>query len=65
MIARDKGWKKMWVEGDSKLVIGAMKGGSIQNWRLEVITEAAKSLSIKFDNVHFLHIGRKGNRVAN
>lgn len=36
MIAREKGWKKLWI-GDSKLVIGAMKGGNIKDWRLESI----------------------------
>ncbi|GLJ31216.1 hypothetical protein SUGI_0625870 [Cryptomeria japonica] len=64
MITRQKGWRKLWIEGNTKLVIGVVKGGNINNWRLEMVIDVAKCLIDDLDEVKILHIGRTGNRVV-
>ncbi|GLJ35498.1 hypothetical protein SUGI_0713800 [Cryptomeria japonica] len=64
MIAREKGWNKLWIELDSKLIIDALKGNSLHNWRLEIIVKATKFLLKDFEEVKFSHMGTNGNRMV-
>ncbi|GLJ50196.1 hypothetical protein SUGI_1068270 [Cryptomeria japonica] len=58
MIARDKGWRRLWIEGDSKLVIDALNGSLLRNWRLAMIMDATKYVLSGMEEIMIFHIGR-------
>ena len=64
LFARDKGFSKIEVKGDSKLVIGTILGKVKTPWRLLSIVSDIRGLSSYFDVIQFKHIYREPNFVA-
>ena len=62
--AKQKGLRRLEVEGDSKLVIDAVNGVSAPPWRLKKIIEDIRMLAQDFEVVQFKHIFREANFVA-
>ncbi|XP_057865263.2 uncharacterized protein LOC131072959 [Cryptomeria japonica] len=58
------GVDKLVVEGDSAIVINAMRKGSILNWRLDALLNKALNLGKAFKKIIFNHIFREGNFKA-
>ncbi|XP_057853747.1 uncharacterized protein LOC131063815 [Cryptomeria japonica] len=63
-MCRALGVEKLVVEGDSTIMINAMRKGSIINWRLEALLNRALNLSKAFKKIIFNHIFREGNSKA-
>ena len=62
--AKQKGLRRLQVEGDSKLVIDAVNGVSAPPWRLKKIIEDIRMLAQDLEAIHFKHIFREANFVA-
>ena len=56
--------KKLMIEGDSQIIINALRKGVTPNWVLNSKLEnIIKSLSV-FEDIRFIHIFREGNKEA-
>nr|XP_011463604.1 PREDICTED: uncharacterized protein LOC105351321 [Fragaria vesca subsp. vesca] len=63
--AKRRGFKKVEVEGDSKLVIDVINGVSTPPRRLLKLCQDIKSLRSSFEFISFKHVFREANFVAN
>ena len=63
--AKEKGFTKIDVEGDSKLVINAVNQVSAPPWRLLSLLQDIKLLGSSFESSSFKHVFREANFVAN
>ncbi|KAL6216654.1 hypothetical protein ACLB2K_009875 [Fragaria x ananassa] len=57
--AKRRGFKKVEVEGDSKLVIDVINGVSAPPWRLLKLCQDIKSLRSSFEFISFKHVFRR------
>lgn len=64
MIAKDKGWRRLWIERDFKLVIEVLSGGPLHNWRLSMVVDATIYVLSELEEIKISHIGKKGNKVV-
>ncbi|XP_062028542.1 uncharacterized protein LOC133744454 [Rosa rugosa] len=62
--ARDRGYKRIEVEGDSKLVIDAVTDNISPPWRLITFVSDIKEIASCFDSISFKHVFREANFVA-
>ncbi|XP_004298099.1 PREDICTED: uncharacterized protein LOC101307008 [Fragaria vesca subsp. vesca] len=62
--AKRRGFKKVEVEGDSKLVINVINGVSAPPWRLLKLCQDIKSLRSSFEFISFKHVFKEANFVA-
>ncbi|XP_062021407.1 uncharacterized protein LOC133737973 [Rosa rugosa] len=62
--AKDKGFTRVEVEGNSKLVIDAVTGIVISPWRLLKLIEDIRTIGTSFSQITFKHIYREANFVA-
>ena len=62
--ALENGFKKVQVEGDSKVLINCLKGSFSTPWRLKKIVEDINWLSSFFKEISFSHIHREANFTA-
>ncbi|XP_062005816.1 uncharacterized protein LOC133722997 [Rosa rugosa] len=62
--AKDKGFTRLEVEGDSKLVIDAVNGIVTLPWRLLKLIEDIRTIATSFSQISFKHIYREVNFVA-
>ncbi|PRQ37612.1 putative ribonuclease H [Rosa chinensis] len=62
--AKDKGFTRVEVEGDSKLVIDVVTGRVIPPWRLLKLIEDIRTIATSFSQITFKHIYREANFVA-
>ncbi len=61
----EKGITELWVRMDSKLSIEQMKGNwKVKHINLKPLFERAKALEEDFEIVHFDHVRREKNKVA-
>ncbi|XP_050387311.1 uncharacterized protein LOC126803570 [Argentina anserina] len=65
LLARDRGFRHIEVEGDSKLVIGAVNGNVKFPWKLRSLIQDIKTIANNFEVVVFKHVLRDANFVAN
>jgi len=56
--------EKVEVEGDSAIIINALRKGSMPNWRLNSLLTIALDFTISFRRCTFNHIYREGNSKA-
>lgn len=61
MITRKKRWKKLWVEGDSIVIIEAFNGRSMYSRKLGEIVDESRKVKEFFYDIHFSHIRGVGN----
>ncbi|XP_062005578.1 uncharacterized protein LOC133722723 [Rosa rugosa] len=62
--AKDKGFTRLEVEGDSKLVINAVNGIVTPPWRLLKLIEDIRTIATSFSQISFKHIYREANFIA-
>ncbi|KAL0003434.1 hypothetical protein SO802_017215 [Lithocarpus litseifolius] len=62
--AKDLGFNKVFVEGDSEIIIKALNHGGLSSSSFGHIIKDVKVLSSSLGNVLFSHTRRQGNRVA-
>ncbi|KAK9990631.1 hypothetical protein SO802_025616 [Lithocarpus litseifolius] len=62
--AMDLGFNKVFVEGDSEIIIKALNQGGLSSSSFGHIIKDIKVLSSLLGNVIFSHTRRQGNRVA-
>ncbi|KAK9985759.1 hypothetical protein SO802_030710 [Lithocarpus litseifolius] len=62
--AKDLGFNKICVEGDSEIIIKALNHGGLSSSSFGHIIKDVKVLSSSLGNVRFSHTRRQGNRVA-
>lgn len=63
-IARSKGFWKILVKGDSKLVIDAVQGTSSVPWRVMNIIEDIKNIARSLEYISWAHVFREANFVV-
>ncbi|KAL6225769.1 hypothetical protein ACLB2K_004618 [Fragaria x ananassa] len=63
--AKERGYTKIEVEGDSKLVIDGINGTSDPPWRLLRLFHDIRKLSYSFEAISFKRVFREANFVAN
>ncbi|XP_059073575.1 uncharacterized protein LOC131874293 [Cryptomeria japonica] len=63
-MCKESGVEKLAIEGDSAIVINALRKGSIPNWRFDVLLSRDLNLGRSFKNIIFNHIFREGNSRA-
>ncbi|XP_004309278.1 PREDICTED: uncharacterized protein LOC101298847, partial [Fragaria vesca subsp. vesca] len=63
--AKRRGFTKVEIEGDSKLVLDAINGHSTPPWRIRKLCQDIKALRSSFEFVSFKHVFREANFVAN
>ena len=56
--------KKLIIEGDSQIIINALRKGHTPNWMLNSKLEVITNSLLTFDNLRFAHIYREGNKEA-
>ncbi|XP_075658691.1 uncharacterized protein LOC142628489 [Castanea sativa] len=64
VFAKELGFERMLIEGDSELTIKAIKEKSLLSSDLGHILKDIHALSCSFSSIYFLHIKRMGNNVA-
>ncbi|XP_068331761.1 uncharacterized protein [Pyrus communis] len=64
LFAQRKGYTKIMVEGDSKLVIQSVLDRDATSWNLVPIIEHIKWTTTNFDCIDWKHIFREANFVA-
>ena len=64
LFARELGFERVLVEGDSEVVIKAIKEKSLLSSNLGHILTDIHALSCSFNSISFHHIKRMGNSVA-
>ncbi|CAN6679804.1 unnamed protein product [Malus baccata var. baccata] len=62
-MARKQGYRKICVEGNSKLEIDAIEGRSRFTWRIRSIIANIRSLASSFQNISLKHIFRETNFI--
>ena len=62
--AKDLGFNKVIVEGDSEIIIKALNSGGLSSSSFGHIVMDIKVMSSSLGNVLFSHTRRQGNRVA-
>ncbi|XP_059064718.1 uncharacterized protein LOC131856806 [Cryptomeria japonica] len=60
-MCKASGVEKLVVEGDSAIVINALRNGSILNWRLDMLLSRALKFGKAFKSIIFNHIFQEGN----
>lgn len=63
-LCKSIGCKNLEIEGDSAIIINALRKGSLLNWRLDSILSKAILLCQSFDKIIINHIYQEGNRRA-
>ncbi|KAL6203804.1 hypothetical protein ACLB2K_027503 [Fragaria x ananassa] len=63
--AKRRGFTKVEIEGDSKLVLDAVNGRSTPLWRIRKLCQDIKALRSSFKYVSFKHVFRETNFMAN
>ncbi|KAL6133943.1 hypothetical protein ACLB2K_066176 [Fragaria x ananassa] len=63
--AKDRGFLRIKVEGDLKLVIDAISGVSASPWRLLSLIQHMRHLRNSFEFISFKHVFKEANYVAN
>ena len=56
--------KKLIIEGDSQIIINALRKGATPNWVLNSKLEAIIKSLLAFEDIRFVHIYREGNKEA-
>ena len=56
--------KKLIIEGDSQIIINALRKGATPNWVLNYKLEAIIKSHLAFEDIRFVHIYREGNKEA-
>ncbi|XP_030964662.1 uncharacterized protein LOC115985912 [Quercus lobata] len=64
LFAKELGFEKVVVEGDSEVVIKAIKEKSLLSSGWDHLLKDIHALSLSFSCISFLHVKRLGNRVA-
>ncbi|KAL6228481.1 hypothetical protein ACLB2K_002431 [Fragaria x ananassa] len=62
--AKERGYTKIEVEGDSKLVIDGINGTSDPPWRLLRLFHDIRKLSYSYEAISYKHVFREANFVA-
>lgn len=61
-LCRKLGVKNLEIEGDSAIIVNALRKGSMPNWRLNTLLSKALDLCRDFDRFIVNHIYREGNK---
>ncbi|GLJ21693.1 hypothetical protein SUGI_0404230 [Cryptomeria japonica] len=64
MITRKKGWRRLWIKGDSKIIINSLNGGVVNNYNLGILIDEARMIQCSFEETQTYHIGKGDNKVA-
>lgn len=62
-VAIQRGWKNLWLECDSMLIVQASKSPNIVSWKLSNRWKNCIMLSLAM-NFHVSHVFREGNHCA-
>ncbi|XP_057836447.1 uncharacterized protein LOC131046677 [Cryptomeria japonica] len=63
-LCRKLGVKNLDIEGESAIIVNALRKGNMPNWRLNTLLSKAIGLCKGFDRFTLNHIYRKGNKRA-
>lgn len=58
----DLGIEKLIIEGDSQIILNAIRKGNTPNWKINSKLEYALTLIDKFEETIIQHIYREGNK---
>ena len=60
----DLGFRRIWLEGDSKNIIDCLKCINQPSWTISNIIEGTRAILDKFEGVYVCHVFREANSVA-
>lgn len=63
-LAIEKGWQRIEVESDARVLIEQIKG-QVTHWRLEVVCDNINTLANRINNVKWMTISRSSNENSN